>query len=82
MRFAPTILAAAAIVTLTYTPVFATDQPHDPYRWCAVYGAKSGGATNCGFVTLAQCRATVSGIGGMCQPNPFYNPGKARRSRR
>jgi Protein of unknown function (DUF3551) len=41
----------------------------DPYRWCAV---ERTGGTNCGFTTIEQCRATVSGIGGFCQPNQFY----------
>jgi Protein of unknown function (DUF3551) len=37
--------------------------------------ADSGlGASNCGFLTIEQCRATVSGIGGFCVPNQFYNP--------
>jgi hypothetical protein len=44
----------------------------DPYRWCAQYGARGGGGTNCGFITLAQCEETVSGIGGFCVPNQFY----------
>ncbi len=44
----------------------------DPYKWCAQYGGKGGGGTNCGFVTLEQCRATLSGMGGLCEPNPFY----------
>jgi Protein of unknown function (DUF3551) len=43
----------------------------DPYKWCADYTVR-GGATNCGFVTLEQCRATVSGIGGFCRVNGFY----------
>jgi Protein of unknown function (DUF3551) len=34
----------------------------------------AGGGTNCGFFTIEQCRATVSGIGGFCVPNQFYNP--------
>jgi Protein of unknown function (DUF3551) len=42
----------------------------DPYRWCAV---ERTGGTNCGFTTIEQCRATVSGIGGFCQPNQFYS---------
>jgi Protein of unknown function (DUF3551) len=37
----------------------------DPYKWCAVDG---GGGTNCGFVTIEQCRASVSGMGGSCEP--------------
>ena len=54
--------------------------PHDPYRWCAVYGGDAGGASNCGFLTIEQCRANVSGIGGFCEPNQFYNPGKPART--
>lgn len=61
----------------------------DPYRWCADYTVLGGiGARNCYFMTLEQCRATVSGVGGMCVPNPFYdgtpidNSRPARRSKR
>jgi hypothetical protein len=45
----------------------------EPYKWCAQYGGgQFGGGRNCGFVTLEQCMATVSGIGGYCEPNQFY----------
>src|SRR5690348_17456610 len=37
----------------------------DPYKWCAV---SSGGGTNCGFVTVEQCRTSISGMGGFCEP--------------
>jgi hypothetical protein len=41
------------------------------------------GQTNCGFLTIEQCRATVSGIGGFCVPNQFYNPqGPAKGARK
>jgi hypothetical protein len=55
----------------------------DPYRWCAEYGGRSG-ATNCYFMTLGQCQATVSGVGGFCRPNTFYtgSDGGPRRKRR
>jgi hypothetical protein len=53
--------------------------PYDPYPWCAVYGGSWSGASNCGFKTLQQCMATVSGIGGSCEPNQFYNPGRSGR---
>jgi Protein of unknown function (DUF3551) len=43
------------------------------YPWCAVLNM--GDATyNCGFVTREQCMATVSGIGGFCQRNDWYQP--------
>jgi len=57
----------------------------DPYKWCAVYGSGMGGASNCGFITLEQCRATISGNGGFCEPNQFYTgPAEApvRRARK
>ena len=50
--------------------------PYDPYPWCAAYGGSWSGTSNCGFKTLQQCMATVSGIGGSCEPNQFYNPGR------
>lgn len=42
------------------------------YPWCAEYGGRDYSGTNCGFTTLAQCRANVSGIGGFCYENPAY----------
>ena len=52
---------------------FGNSAEADPYRWCAEYGGRGGGGTNCYFMTLGQCRATISGVGGFCRPNPFYN---------
>ena len=46
----------------------------DPYRWCALYGGGGqGGGRNCYFITLEQCRWAISGNGGDCVPNPFYD---------
>ena len=53
----------------------------DPYRWCAEYSGRPGG-TNCYFVTLQQCRAAVSGVGGFCRPNTFYTGSDASPRRR
>jgi len=61
------------LASLAVAAILAPATGHaDPYRWCAQYDGGFGGATNCGFVTLEQCRATVSGIGGFCVPNQFY----------
>jgi Protein of unknown function (DUF3551) len=35
------------------------------YLWCSIM---QEGSVNCGFTTLDQCRATVSGVGGFCMP--------------
>jgi hypothetical protein len=72
------ILAAIAAAAMTVTPAHA-----DPYKWCAVYGGRDGnGGKNCGFVTLEQCRATISGAGGTCEPNPFYTGGNSQQNKR
>lgn len=74
------LLGAAALAAAT--PAAAYEYP-----WCADYDVP-GGATNCGFTTLDQCRATVFGVGGTCRRNLFYvGPaapppvGKKRRQR-
>ena len=66
-------LAIAAAATLV-RPAAAIEYP-----WCAQYGGKGGGnGRNCGFSTYQQCMETVSGIGGYCERNLFYN-GRAER---
>jgi hypothetical protein len=60
---------AVAVGFATSPLCIASPANADPYKWCAVY---QNGSTNCGFVTIEQCRATVSGAGGSCQPNQFY----------
>ena len=46
----------------------------DPYRYCAVYGSFGGGGVeSCYYVTLEQCRATVSGLGGFCKESAWYD---------
>ena len=63
----------------------------DPYKWCAVYGTgRNGGSANCYFVTLQQCQWAISGMGGFCTVNQFYDgrpvstdgPPPVRRKRR
>ena len=51
------------------------------YPWCAQYSGEDMASTNCGFVTLAQCMATISGIGGFCQENPAYPPAAPKPKR-
>jgi hypothetical protein len=53
------------------------------YPWCATYAAEDGdGGTNCGFVTVAQCRASVSGVGGVCYENPARAPARLPKIRK
>jgi hypothetical protein len=74
MRYIAVIgIAAIASLPVLATPVRAEIE----YPWCAQYsGGEMGGGRNYGLSTLDQCRATISGIGGFCEPNLFY-PGSA-----
>jgi len=67
--------AAAAILFACAAAAPAQAGPAFNYPWCAHYMMQNG-PKNCGFTTLAQCWQTVSGIGGFCDANPAYVPGK------
>jgi hypothetical protein len=41
------------------------------YPYCAVAGGRNA-YENCGYFTLRQCLASVSGVGGHCAENPRY----------
>ena len=64
-------LALAVLAGFAATPALPAQA--DPYRWCAHYSGEGGGGTNCYFMTLEQCRWAISGAGGYCGPNPFYD---------
>lgn len=44
------------------------------YPWCAEYGGRMGGSSNCGFTSFQQCMAALSGNGGFCNRNTQYVP--------
>jgi hypothetical protein len=71
MKFALSLLGALIVTAAIGTPAHA-DGP-----WCAYYSAPFY-ATNCGFHTYEQSLATVSGVGGYCQPNTLYVPPPGR----
>lgn len=76
-------LAMIGIAVIVGVSVAATSaQAGIEYPWCAQYGGgPSGGGRNCSFPTIEQCRATISGMGGFCEPNLFY-PGSANDTSR
>ena len=75
-------LLAALIMAALATALLPASGRADPYKWCAVYGSGMGGSSNCGFVTIEQCRATVHGMGGFCVVNQFYTGPAARPAKR
>ena len=66
MRFSTKIMVSLSVVPA------ALQSPSDSVL-CATY---------CGFLTIEQCRATLTGVASFCVPNQFYNPsGPAKRTR-
>jgi hypothetical protein len=58
------LIASVFLMILSATPGMAK-----PYPWCARSGL-NGGSLDCMYVTLGQCQATISGLGGDCVQNP------------
>ncbi|HVG52284.1 MAG TPA: DUF3551 domain-containing protein [Xanthobacteraceae bacterium] len=68
---------AAAAIALSFGAFFAPAEKAEAaviYPWCAHYGGGrfGGSSVNCGFLTWAQCMATVSGSQGFCDGNPWW----------
>jgi hypothetical protein len=63
------------LITLAFVSLLSSPAKADPYRWCAEYGGGmfGGGHTSCYFRTFEQCRESVSGVGGFCRQNAFYD---------
>ncbi|MDQ0353892.1 hypothetical protein J2S22_000806 [Rhodoplanes tepidamans] len=78
------LAALGAVLALDTAPASAQTGPI--YPWCAQYGGRGGGGTNCYFANLWQCQQAISGNGGWCYRNPFSaygseQPRDRRRSR-
>jgi len=70
--------AAFALGALLMAGVFeaaTTARADGPGAWCAAAGGRNE-YRNCGYFSLQQCRAAVSGVGTFCQPNPYFAPGQ------
>jgi hypothetical protein len=70
MRTIPLVLITFVVVSLSTTAARAGANG----SWCANYGTGHSG-TNCSYTSFEQCRASVSGVYGFCQPNPYPGTG-------
>lgn len=77
-----TLAALAVLVTATTAGPSQARELFGAFHapWCAIFSYSGG--MDCGYYTLQQCRATLSGVGGVCEPNPHYRPQAARTSKR
>jgi uncharacterized protein DUF3551 len=63
----------AVLISLVAGSAFSSAKA-DPYKWCAIMGGgEDGGMISCYFLTLEQCKATVTGVGGFCRVNLWYD---------
>jgi predicted S18 family serine protease len=63
------MLLRIMILLAATTVLAAASAPAAAAQYCAFYTSDGG---NCGFSSLQQCSATVSGVGGVC----FVSPGE------
>jgi len=73
----PIGLLVLIVVTLPVHSAMA--QSAYSYPWCATYGRAP--STSCYFASWEQCMATISGIGGICYTNPYFQPPAAAGAR-
>lgn len=64
--------SAAALSTLAFVSIAAPAAHAGEY--CSV---NTSGMRGCGFATMEQCKATMSGGLGTCMRDPFYNNSNA-----
>jgi hypothetical protein len=77
-----TLMTTLAFTALALTVDAQPTRAEVTYPWCAE-GSFKDGARTCGFVSFAQCMASISGRGASyCAQNPMYRPGVEERSRR
>jgi hypothetical protein len=76
------IAVTMAAVTLAFLTIddAALAQRYTNYPVCAVYGGWRGGTESCAFMNFQQCYMSVSGRGGYCIANAFYEPPRGRRA--
>ena len=59
-----------ALATFFVTAGTGSHAQAQNYPWCADYAGF--GSQNCGFTTIQQCQAALSGNGGFCNANTQY----------
>jgi hypothetical protein len=95
MKTAAALIAAGMLLTVAGTATalayprnflgFEHDRRFDGATWCASGQGSVEGLRDCAFFSLEQCRATVSGVGGICYPSPYaaaYNDGPRYKRKR
>jgi hypothetical protein len=67
------LLLAAAVVVAAGTLAGSPARAQVEYPWCAITSLNRGSPV-CDYATIEQCRASILGGGGFCQPNARAAP--------
>jgi hypothetical protein len=66
-------LAAAVVVAAAGVAAGSPARAQVEYPWCAITSLNLGTPV-CDYATIEQCRASIVGGGGFCQPNGRFTP--------
>src|SRR5262245_49934896 len=77
MRTIPLVLMTFVALSLSTSLSAAAPRNGANGTFCANYGTGHSGI-DCSFTSFEQCRATVAGVYGFCQPNPYPGTGYGR----
>jgi len=72
MRTQIIMLFVIAAALLGGTQVSSAQSSYS-YPWCSLGGPKDTNALSCYFTSWEQCRATMSGLGGICVESPYFH---------
>lgn len=64
-----------SIILVLLTTGSQAEKEQQQQQWCAYF---TGGPTNCGFATFAQCLQAIRGKTGLCEQNAEYTAPAAR----
>ena len=86
MRILWIVMAVAVVATGAFSRADAGAYNRGDQSWLSYHSPwclrAMTGMDDCGFATLAQCRVSLSGVGGSCLPNPWYTgPTEVRQPR-
>ena len=73
MRTQIIMLFVIAAALLGGTQVSSAQSAAYSYPWCLLGGPKDTNALSCYYTSWEQCRATMSGLGGICVESPYYH---------
>jgi hypothetical protein len=74
-----TMALMVGAMMLTCAGIGSAEAQRLNYPYCAVFDFRT---TSCAFNTMAQCMATISGRGGFCERNAWYQPPAKAKSRK